>query len=237
MQLHGYLESLFLFSDAGSDDVTILYRQTPDIDYARVIESFPNVHWVEEENFHADLVRVINTSKDYIMFGCDDVVFTGPFNLEVAKNILSTNEDIFGFSFRLGNNIQPQPKNLSVISGYRKWCWFEAHELHYNYPWELDCTLYRKSDIQQMLRNYGANIKSPNYFEGDLAVAPEKYIFRPNLACLNDRSKAIVITVNAVQDTHQNGFDSNKKTDIYSLDILYNKKKNKLTFLVIIVTF
>lgn len=228
MQLHAYLESLFSFSDVHETDVKILLRQTPNIDYSRVISSFPNVNWVKEKNFHSDLVSVINTSSDCIMFGCDDVVFTGPFSLDFAKNVLIENEDIFGFSFRLGNNILPQPKSFSDIRGYRKWCWSEAKEIHYNYPWELDCTVYRKSDIQQMLHAYGANIKSPNYFEGNFAADAKKYILRPNLACLNARSKAVVITVNAVQDTHQNGFDSNKPTDIDSLNYLYNKKKNKL---------
>lgn len=228
MQLHAYLESLFLFSDASESDVKILFRETPEIDYSRVMSSFPNVNWVKEENFQTDLIAAINASDDYIMFGCDDVVFTGAFSLKFAKNVLSKNEDIFGFSFRLGSNIQPQPKNIADSQEYRKWCWYEARELHYNYPWELDCTLYRKSDIGQMLNAYGADIKSPNYFEGDFAVNAKQYISRPNLACLNETSKAVVITVNAVQDTHQNGFDNNKPTDIYSLDRLYNKRKNKL---------
>lgn len=228
MQLHAYLESLFLFSDVHARDVIILLRETPDIDYSRVVSAFPSVRWIKEQNFHSDLVGAINASEDYIMFGCDDVVFTGAFNLDFAKNILSENNDIFGFSFRLGNNIQPQPKNLSDSHEYRKWCWFEAKELHYNYPWELDCTLYRKLDIQQMLNIYGASVKSPNYFESDFAIDIKKYIFRPNLACHNERSKALVITVNAVQDTHQNGFDDIKPTDIHRLNNLYNKKNNKL---------
>ena len=48
------------------------------------------------------------------------------------------------------------------------------------------------------------------------------------MACLNEISKGVVITVNVVQDTHQNSFDNNKRTDIYTLDNLYNKKNNKL---------
>lgn len=228
MQLHAYLESLLSFSDAHAKDVTILFRQNPDIDYRRVITSFPNVNWVKEKDFHFDLVSAINAADDYIMFGCDDVVFTGSFSLDRAKSVLSGNEDIFGFSFRLGNNIQPQPKNISDFKEYRKWRWLGAAEPHYNYPWELDCTLYRKSDIQQMLHAYEANIRSPNYFEGDFAVDATKYINRPNLACLNQISKGVVITVNVVQDTHQNSFDNNKRTDIYTLDNLYNKKNNKL---------
>lgn len=228
MQLHAYLESLFLFSDAQAKNVTVLFKETPEIDYSRVIDSFSSVNWVREDVFHSDLLKIINQSDEYIMFGCDDVVFTGPFNLDFAKNILQENADIFGFSFRLGNNIQPQPKESISFGGYRSWQWSEISEPHYNYPWELDSTLYRKSDILDMLIAHGANIRSPNYFEGDFAVNVDKYISRKQLACLTDKSKAIVITVNAVQDTHQNGFDSKKSTDIYSLNDLYNRKNNKL---------
>lgn len=228
MQLHAYLESLFSFSDVRTDDVSVLLRQHPDIDYSRVMRSFPNIHWIKESDFHTDLVNAINNANHYIMFGCDDVVFTGSFSLEDGKKVLNQNEDIFGFTYRLGNNIQPQPKNIATSDRYLQWSWLEAKEPHYNYPWELDCTLYRKSDIQNMLKEHGKKIKSPNYFEGDFAVNAKKFITRPNLACLNDCSKAIVITVNAVQNTHQNGFDCNKATDIYSLNGLYNVKSNKL---------
>jgi len=233
MQLHAYLESLLLFSDAQRNDITVLYCQTPQINYARVIAAFPDIRWVKEQNFHADLIQAIDASKDFIIFGCDDVVFTGPFNLGFAKDVLSKNDDIFGFSFRLGGNIQPAPKDISDSNQYLKWSWQAAAALHYNYPWELDCTLYRKIDIQQMLAAHGELIKSPNYFEGDFAGNIKKYISRPNLACLNERSKAIVITVNTVQNTHQNGFDDKKQTDIYSLSDLYNKKNNKLDVMAI----
>lgn len=228
MQLHAYLESLFTFSDARVGDVSILFRPTPAIDYHKVIGAFPDVHWIQEQDFHSDLIGLIDDSEDYIMFGCDDVVFTGAFSLHFAKTILIENDDIFGFSFRLGDNIQPQPQSLFEGRGYRKWHWPDAKERHYSYPWELDCTMYRKSDVQKMLLAYGDHIQSPNYLEGNLAAHAKKYIARPHLACLNEKSKAIVITVNAVQDTHPNGFDDQKPTDIYSLEHLYNKKNNKL---------
>lgn len=228
MQLHGYLESLLLFSDVEEGDIAVLFNETPQIDYERVISSFPNVKWVKEKSFHADLVNMIEASNDYIMFGCDDVVFTSPFSLSLAKDILKKNDDIFGFSLRLGSNIQPAPEDLLVITQYLKWNWQTTTALHYNYPWELDCTLYRKSDIQGMLASFGNTIKSPNYFEGDFAIEPKKYISRPYLSCFNGESKAIVITVNAVQDTHLNGFDNKKSTDIFSLCNLYNVRQNKL---------
>ncbi len=228
MQLHAYLESLFLFSDVTAGQVSILYRSNSEIDYSKVLASFPDLNWVKEDHFHTDLAGLIHSAEDYIMFGCDDVIFTGIFSLEFGKNVLTKQEDIFGFSYRLGNNIQPQPKNLSESEKYRKWCWFETKALHYNYPWELDCTLYRKRDIEHMLHIYDGQIKSPNYFESDFAVDPKRYIERPNLACLNEDSKALVITVNVVQDTHKNGFDNKKSTDIFRLADLYNINNNKL---------
>lgn len=228
MQLHAYVESLLLFSDAQQSDITVLFCQTPQIDYSRVIGVFPGIRWVKEENFHADLIAAINASKDYLMFGCDDVVFTGPFSLEFAQGVLSNNDDIFGFSFRLGNNIQPAPASISHTNEYLKWNWLKATEFHYNYPWEVNCTLYRKADILKMIGAYGKPIKTPNYLEGELAANARKYISRPNLACLKERNKAIVITVNIVQHTHPNSFDDKKQTDIYSLNDLYNKQNNKL---------
>jgi hypothetical protein len=228
MQLHAYLESLLLFSDVEEGDLAILFNRTPQIDYEKVVSTFPNVKWVEEKSFHVDLTNMINASNDCIMFGCDDVVFTAPFSLNVAKDVLKKSDDIFGFSLRLGVNIQPAPKDLLVSTQYLKWNWQTTTVLHYNYPWELDCTLYRKADIQSMLASFGNAIKSPNYFEGDFAKEPKKYISRPYLACFNGASKAIVITVNAVQDTHPNGFDNKKPTDIFSLCNLYNIRHNKL---------
>ncbi|MBU3621194.1 GT-D fold domain-containing glycosyltransferase [Polynucleobacter sp. CS-Odin-A6] len=228
MQLHGYLESLLLFSDVVEEDVAVLFNQTSQIDYKRVIDSFPAVKWVKEKNFYLDLVTIIEASDDYIMFGCDDVVFKAPFDLNFAKEVLKEDDDIFGFSLRLGRNIQPTPKDFLVSKEYLKWNWQGSTDLHYNYPWELDCTLYRKSDIKKMLASHNDTIKSPNYFEGDFANESKKYISRPCLACFDGISKAIVITVNAVQDTHQNGFDNKKLTDVFSLSHLYNVQQNKL---------
>lgn len=195
MQLHAYLESLFLFSNLRQEDVAVLFFLNPQISYARVIQEFPDVKWTKEENFHKDLLGLINASKNYIMFGCDDVVFTGDLNFGLAEDALRDNQDIFGFSFRLGANIKPIPENASFEDGYLKWSWLLAKQPHYNYPWELDCTLYRKLDVLEMLNQHQGGIKSPNYFEGDFAVNPQKYIHRSNLACASGNSRAIVITV------------------------------------------
>lgn len=228
MQLHAYIESLLYFSDLVEGNITVLYRKTPDTDYSRVIKEFPSVKFIEEENFQTDLVAEINLTQDHIMFGCDDVVFTNHFNVGFAEKALDINEQIFGFSFRLGLNITPFPKDVITHEKFVEWNWSQASENHYNYPWELCATLYRKTDIIEILSSLETQITNPNFLEGNIAANASDYIKRPNLCCLRQESSSIAITVNRVQDTHCNPVDSTMPTDIHYLNKIYNNFDNKL---------
>lgn len=228
MQLHAYLESLLKFSDAQQEQITILYCETENIRYEKVMSAFSKVNWIVEKSFEKNLKEVVSTANEYIMFGCDDVVFTSEFLLQKASEYLEKNQQVFGFSMRLGANIMPKPQNLSRDTDIFEWKW-NCQEQHYNYPWELDCTLYRKSDIEQMIQEEENPIKNPNFFEAMITPEQrEKRIPRAYMACNKARGCAIVITVNRVQDTHQNGFDDSMLTDIYSLDKQYNDADNTL---------
>lgn len=229
MQLHAYLESLLKFSDAVQERITILYCETEGIRYDKVMHTFPDVNWIIEKQFEANLKELIANAGEYIMFGCDDVVFTNTFSLTKAKEYLQEHENVLGYSMRLGANIQPQPENLSQNDNVFEWEWKECREQHYNYPWELDCTLYRKKDIEKLIQEEDNPIKNPNFFEA--MVTPEQReqrLRRTHMACNKEHGCAIVITVNRVQDTHQNGFDDSMLTDIYSLDKQYNDECNTL---------
>ena len=228
MQLHAYLESLLKFSDAQEEQITILYCETEGIRYDKVMNAFPKISWVIEKKFENNLKEAVSGAGEYIMFGCDDVVFTHAFSLQKAQEYLQKHEQVFGFSMRLGANITPQPANLSTDDEIFEWGW-KCTEQHYNYPWELDCTLYRKADIVKLIEEEENPIKNPNFFEA--MVTPEqreKRIPRTHMACNKKQGCAIVITVNRVQDTHQNGFDDSMLTDIYSLDKQYNDEDNTL---------
>lgn len=228
LQLHAYLESLFLFSDAEQKMVTILYSETVNIRYKKIMQCFPQVNWIQEQQFETDLKQLVTDAGEYIMFGCDDVVFTGKFCLTEAASCLVKNSKVFGYSMRLGDNITPRPQNLSTEDSVFAWKWNCEYQ-HYNYPWELDCTLYRKKDVLKLTMEEDNTIKNPNYYEAMLTPDNrEKRIARPYMACNAGLSCAIVITVNRVQDTHQNGFDDSMLTDIYSLDRLYNDEDNTL---------
>lgn len=228
MQMHAYLESLLKFSDAKQEMITVLYCETPNIRYDKLIASFPHVKWIKEHHFEADLKTILSNASKYIMFGCDDVVFTSHFCIEKATNYLKTNEHVFGFSMRLGENIKPVPQNLSSDDTVLEWEWNCPYQ-HYNYPWELDCTLYRREDVLFLTEQADTAIKNPNYYESIITADNKNTkIARKHMASNREKGCAVVITVNRVQDTHQNDFDDSMLTDIYSLDKLYNDKNNTL---------
>ena len=57
--------------------------------------------WKKEEHFENDLKDAVAAAGDYIMFGCDDVVFTHMFRLREAAAYLDSHDNVFGFSMRL----------------------------------------------------------------------------------------------------------------------------------------
>lgn len=229
LQLHAYLESLIKFSDAQQNMITVLYCETEGIRYDKVMKEFSDVRWVKENKFEDDIKKIVSQANEFIMFGCDDVVFTGYFKLDKACQYLKDNDKVFGFSIRLGENITPFPKDLSNDKAVFEWNWSECKEPHFDYPWELDCTVYRKEDVLRLTFESEQHIKNPNYYEAMItADNREQKITRKHMACNKNRGCAIVITVNRVQDTHQNDFDDSMLTDIYSLDKLYNDEDNYL---------
>lgn len=229
MQLHAYLESMMKFSDAMQEDITVLCCETEGIHYEKVRNRFPQVKWYRETKFEDDLKKAVQDAGRYLMFGCDDVVFTGNFSLKKAAEYLEQNEQVFGFSIRLGKNIVPYPADARYTNGVMEWNWEKAHEQHYNYPWELDCTVYRKEDVVRLIDEEEKVIKNPNYLEAVInADNRSEKLTRKHMACNERRGCAVVITVNRVQDSYQNGFDDSMMTDIYSLDRLYNDENNSM---------
>lgn len=220
LQLHGYLESILEFSDITANHISVIYKENEDISYEKTISFFPSINWIKETNFIDDLRRTILKSNDYIMFGCDDVVFKSQFSSLFAIDVLSKDERIFGFSLRLGKNIKPLPKIVYNHLEYFVWNWKKCGVAHYNYPWELDATIYRKSDILDIIAHASNEFKNPNFLEGNVAINANKIIFKDLLASFK-YSKCFVITVNRVQNTHPNSFDSSANTCIEMLHKKY----------------
>lgn len=221
LQLQGYLESLVYFSKIHPSCITVLYTHNSAISYETIIERFAEVTWKKEESFFNDLSTIIGHSREHIMFGCDDVVFKVPFDIHFALDLLSLKESIFGFSLRLGKNIKPLPEKLQQFESHLEWNWHDTKADNWNYPWELDATIYRKSDVVTIVSKLKPEIvRNPNYFEAEVATRSHEYIFRKGLAAFNN-NKCIVLTVNRVQDDFLNSFDNTFTTDTGALYKLY----------------
>lgn len=221
MQLHAYLESLIRLSDCEEEQIYVLYREERPIRYDKVKSYFPHIHWVAETCFSEQLQEIVSKSEEYIMFGCDDVLFLDRFCFKEMEMYLSNHDEVLGFSLRLGRNIHPLPKGIVHEDPFFTWNWTE-NSGHYGYPWELDCTLYRRKDILEVFREAGIEkLKTPNYLESVPEDEPQRYFKRSKLAGYYEQNKAIVITVNRVQETHKNGVDSVHGSDVISLFIKY----------------
>lgn len=123
MQLHAYLESLFMFSDISENDVYVLYKKNENIPYQKVIQSFSKVNWIEEINFVSQIGKLLSNSNTYVLFGCDDVVFTDYFKTKDIITFLDKHEEVFGYSIRLGTNFAPVPKDIQKLDGHMIWNW------------------------------------------------------------------------------------------------------------------
>lgn len=221
MQLHAYLESLLLYSNTTPQSICVIYKESKVISYDLVKRSFSDVKWVEQKDFRADLEHCINEAADFVMFGCDDVVFTKCFSFGEIEDCLRKCRDVYGVSLRLGRNIKPVP-HVRKKNKFLVWDWKSCKCTHYDYPFELDCTVYRKKDIQGLLSKL-QDIVNPNQLEAEVAGNFSLYVNRPMLSCYDGLSKAIVITVNRVQNTCPNPVDGSSMTDTLTLFRLYCK--------------
>ena len=201
LQLHGYLESLIFYSKIKEEAINVIFKETPDIPYEIVINSFKSINWIKQTDFFQNLTCAINDSKEYIMFGCDDVVFSSNFNIQGAISTLKEDEDIFGFSLRLGKNIRPKPNN------YLK----KEKTLVWNLIKQKVIKLFGSSMYLQKIRYTGYNramnsdTKNPNYLEAvsndPVTLSVEKVVFQVSKCLVN---------CTLVQDNFPNRFDERK---------------------------
>jgi hypothetical protein len=224
MQLEAYLESLCFYSGLPQTNLVVLYRETNDISYDSIQNKFSSVVWKRESNFYVDLYTAVESAEDYIMFGCDDVLFKGNFDVNEILELLETRQSVFGFSLRLGANLNFLPM-LRPFKDFLIWDWKSAPAGNWNYPWEVSASVYKKSAVLGILDRF-PGISNPNVFESAFAqvVHQEAKNWPPELACFSE-SKCVTLTINRVQNDFPNEFDSSRNTDQYELFRVYSAGK------------
>lgn len=209
-QLHLLLESIEKNSNSLFDTIEVVYLFTNkdyEDGYDKLIDSFKNVEFTMETNFHKNILDSIDSNLPYTTFMVDDDVLYRP--------ILSTQEEILGevtddvccFSLRLGLNCTySHPANLHYEINrpevYNEFVTvnFRDQQVDFGYPLSVDGHIFKTKLIKNILINMG-NFMNPTFLEGGLQrflgdVPPKMVFFKTS--CL------VGVPVNRVSETHPN---------------------------------
>lgn len=214
LQLCGYLESLYHFAKIPISVTIIAQASSPEMHaaYTEVAADFPSACFRYEGDIEA-LVRqsLKETHSRNIMFGCDDVVFCAPFDKEPIE-FLSGNDDAFCFSLRLGRHIifshpadrSERMPHAVVYGNVYRWHWPSA-SVDFGYPFELNATIYRRDDVNEYIDLLPSGRFHPNLLEHSFYQGfNESTAFRRPFMAAYQRARAVVVTVNRVQDIARN---------------------------------
>ena len=210
LQLHGYLTSVFnLFSRHDLFSVDVLFRADSIFQpsYEALTEEFPQVTFTTENDFSKDLLNLIGDSA-YTCFGCDDVVFIRPVDIDLIMT--EFREDLFGFSLRLGLNLNKSmfagamaaPPMLPSAKQLLLWDLHSSHAfIDWGYSWELTGTVYPTTIVRQVIEELRP--QSPNLLE---AGGGGRWSNKTNRHLMSawSSSRLVIPTINVVQDNFPN---------------------------------
>lgn len=214
--LHKYCKDLM------SADIKVLYTCSHvdhEVQYARLIDFYPDVEFCKETHFRNNVMYILPGYK-YCMFVVDDCIFTNYFEYQNAIDALETNEELIGFSLRLGDNIktsymnnnekQAMPGHLTE-NGISIFNW-QNKEYDFGYPLEISSSVYRTDDIINIIAR--VPFDGPNSMEAVLDC--HKYLLEGKvfLACY-PTSVAFCNAINKVQMT----FSGNRSGNVPTQDL------------------
>lgn len=176
--------------------------------YEKVIGEFSSVcNFIEQsDNFKEDVLNLLNSDSEFSCFFTDDDIIYKPFDVEVVKNSIKADDDVFCFSLRLGTNVtfcytmntENVLKNYDDLGELIKWNW-SLHYLDFGYPLSVDGHVFRTKDILKLTRK--VSFTNPNLFEGNLQI----FDTFPKEKMVSFKSNVLVNTPNnIVNSTHPN---------------------------------
>ncbi len=226
LQLWAYIESLAHYSGIPLPCFTILYKETPPILYDQLVAKFPGVNWWRETDFRADLRKIVEGARDYIVMGCDDVVYLEEWQPEQCMDMFAAHPEVASVGLRLGMNVMDAGKWGTEL--LKPWGLFDT----WQQCWETGSSMFRKTDVLNLLAvkpnpefkidykpvtlqgdTIGTAALTPNYLEalGHRNQAAWCSDDRHHIACY-PYSRAIAFSVNLVQKEFANQWDASRHT-------------------------
>lgn len=213
LQLYACLESISKYL-SGLGNISVIYRTSNDEfeeGYNEVKQSFLDVNYVKQNDKPLEdfkplfLQETFSSSNDHILFCVDDVIVKDYVDLSKCIDVLERTK-AYGFYLRLGLHVdycysmdskQNIPRIYPVFDDIYAWQ-FKDGEHDWNYPNSVDMTLYRKSDIESILRKL--IYVNPNSLEGNWS---SKANYNKVGLCFS-QSKIINIPMNLVNTENKN---------------------------------
>ena len=213
-QLHLLLESLEKNYKDLFDVIFVIYTYTEKDyfnGYNKLIEKFPKVSFIVENNFFKDTMKLVSESSfEYTTFMVDDNVFYRelPINRKEIFNLFKNkNKPISCFSLRLGLNCNySHPANLSYsIGNYEDVGDFikvniNEQKVDFAYPLSVDGHIFKSDLINSCLGSIGL-FSNPNTLESKLQYLLNR--IDKNM-CFLKESVLVGIPNNIVNNTHNN---------------------------------
>ena len=213
MQLAAAIESFLLHCrDRDNINLNVLYKASNDFyraQYDTLKNDWPKLTFIEETDFKSQTLNIIS-QYEYVLFLVDDNLFVKDFKIASIADLLKQNRNALGFSLRIGKNTTYSyardvqvalPPFWYVDKSVLKYDWTGA-QIHFAYPLELSSSVYRTSDLLEMLKKL--DFDNPNILEGLMDANKRIYAgARPALLCY-EQSAAFCNPVNIVQNVSEN---------------------------------
>lgn len=222
LQLYALLESIEEYV-TGINNAYIIYRTDNDnfeTGYQEVFSRFSFVTSLKQtinemhNNFYELMMGILEYSKnDYCLFAVDDMIVKDYFDIKEAIDALEQTES-YAFFYRLGLHLsicyphvkpnepnsgkQPVPPVEKISENMVSWKFNEGVG-DWNYPNNVDMTLYRRKDILDAFNNI-PRLENPNKIE---EFWSRRYPKNKKGLCYKN-SKVINIPMNIVQEVHPN---------------------------------
>ena len=221
LQLDAYISSLHYYSAIPFKNMYVIYTSTGEISYETAIATYPDVKWIKERDFFSDFENCVLDAEEFVLLGCDDVVFKGYFDPNVPIKALVDEPQAISFSLRLGANLHSLPK-LEIDGDLLRWNWRAAGDGNWGYPWDVSASIYRREFIKDLIGRY-KNLTNPNRLEAYIAEAiHDDAAVTEKLSIAYKASKCLTLTINRVQDEYANDFDESSMAEPSELFAQYN---------------
>ena len=155
------------------------------------------VEWIEEKDFHNQVLDCVERCYEYTMFYCDDCMMFAPAFFVILP------DDVLCYAFSLGRNTvysYPISRAQVLPVDFPIWKYQEA-DGDFAYPFALTGHVYRTDDILDVIGH--RNWDSPNMLEASMVGAPSKYSYM----MAPDHSCSVTIPHNIVQSHFANRYE------------------------------